>query len=242
MLAVLDSRGRLMPKVEIELSGGQKTMTDVTGRALFIAANQPGPMTAKIEGSGITAATSVVSAENLNLQASPAPLTVQSYPHVMTQHDRFVLEGTGFRNAADSNRISLNGEPCLVVASSPVALVVLPGPHLTVGEAQLKIVAKGANAGPFPVSVVALEFSGPASAVDAGSTGKLILHARGTELPLIVEIRNVSPKVIRLTQGNVQRVKTSGGPDNIVPVEVNFVTDGNYFVLARLISVDTHRN
>jgi hypothetical protein len=242
MLAVLDSRGRLMPKVEVEISGGQKTMTDVTGRGLFIAANQPGPMTAKIEGLGVTASANVVSPENLNARGSPMPLSVQSYPRVMTQHDRFILEGTGFRNAADSNHISLNGEPCLVVASSPVSLVVLPGPRVAVGEAQLKIVADGANAGAFPISVVALEFSGPATAVDAGSTGKLILHARGTELPLIVEIRNGSPKVIRLAQGNVQRIKTSGGADNIAPVEVNFVTDGNYLVLARLISVDTHRN
>jgi lysylphosphatidylglycerol synthetase-like protein (DUF2156 family) len=240
MLAVLDSRGRLMPKVEVEISGGQKTVTDVTGRALFIAANQPGPMTAKIASLGITAATNVVSAENLSAGASS--LIVRTFPRVMTQHDRFVLEGTGFRNPADSNHITLTGEPCLVVASSPVALVVLPGPHVAVGEAQLKIAAEGANAGPFPVSVVALEFSGPASAVDAGSTGKLILHARGTDLPLIVEIRNGSPKVIRLAQGNVQRVETSGGADNIAPVDVNFMTDGNYFVSARLISVDRHRN
>ncbi|HEX3372047.1 MAG TPA: hypothetical protein VHS08_05985, partial [Candidatus Acidoferrales bacterium] len=63
MLAVLDARGRLMPKVEVELSGGQKTVTDVTGRALFIAANQPGPMTAKIASLGITAATNVVPPE-----------------------------------------------------------------------------------------------------------------------------------------------------------------------------------
>lgn len=242
MLAVLDSRGRLMPKVEVELSGGQKTMTDVTGRALFIAAKQPGPMTAKIEGLGTTAATDVLSPENLNPEQSGAPLVVQAYPNVMTQHERFVLQGTGFRTAADSNHVSLNGEPCLVVASSPVALVVLPGPRVAIGAAQLKIGAESATAGPFSVSVVALEFSGPASAVDAGSTGKLILHARGTELPLLVEIRNGAPKVIRLTQGNVQRVRTSGGADNAVPVEVNFLTDGNYMVLARLISAETRKN
>jgi hypothetical protein len=160
----------------------------------------------------------------------------------MTQHDRFVLEGTGFHNTADSNHISLNGDPCLVVASSPIALVALPGPHVAVGDAQLKISTEGANAGPFAVSVVALEISGPTSAVDAGSTGKLMLHARGTDLPLIVEIRNGSPKVIRLTEGNVQRVKTSGGADNIATVEVNFMTDGNYFVSARLISANNRRN
>jgi hypothetical protein len=38
----------------------------------------------------------------------------------------------------------------------------------------------------------------------------------------------------------VQRVKTSGGDQNIAPVEVQFVTDGNYLVLARLISAISH--
>jgi hypothetical protein len=39
----------------------------------------------------------------------------------------------------------------------------------------------------------------------------------------------------------VQRVKTSGGDENIAPVEVKFVTDGNYTVSARLISANPRR-
>jgi hypothetical protein len=45
--------------------------------------------------------------------------------------------------------------------------------------------------------------------------------------------------VIQLSKGNVQRVKTSGGEENIAPVEVKFVTGGNYSVSARFISADT---
>jgi hypothetical protein len=241
MLAVLDSRGRLMPKVEVELSDGQKVTTDVAGRALFNAASQPGPMVAKIEGRAITFSTSVISPENIRPREFSGTVTVSSYPHALTLQDRFVLEGTGFRSEADSNHISLNGDPCLVIASSPVSLVALPGPRGLIGDAQLTVVAGGTKAGSFPVSVVALEFSGPGNAVDAGSTGKLILRARGTTLPLIVEVRNGSPGVIRLTQGNVQRIKTSGGEENIAPIEVNFVTDGNYSVTARLISAENRR-
>ena len=242
MLAVLDSRGRLMPKIEVELSGGQKVTTDVTGRALFNAINQPGTLVAKVVNQNVTSSTNVVAAENATSPDSAGAAIVNIYPHVMTQHDRFVLEGTGFRSEADSNRISLNGEPCLVVASSPVSLVVLPGPRVPVGDAKLKIVAGGTDVGPLPVTVVALEFSGPSAAVDAGSTGKLILHARGTTLPLTVEVRNGSPRVIRLTQGNVQRIKTTGGEENMATIEVNFVTDGNYFVSARLIFADNRGN
>jgi hypothetical protein len=242
MLAVVDSRGRLMPKVEVELSGGQIVTTDVTGRALFIATTQPGSLIAKIESQGIAATANVVAPENAGSRESSPAITLNFYPRVIAQHDRFVLEGTGFRSEADSNHISLNGESCLVVASSPLSLVVLPGLRVPVGDANLKILAGGTDVGAFPVSVVALEFSGPSSAVNAGSTGKLILRARGTTLSLAVEVRNGSPRVIRLTQGNVQRIKTSGGEENIAPIDVNFVTDGNYFVSARLISAEDRRN
>jgi hypothetical protein len=96
----------------------------------------------------------------------------------------------------------------------------------------------GIDAGQFPVSAVLLEFSGPVEAVNAGSSGELILHAHGTTEPLILEVRNGSPGVIQLSKGNVQRLKTSGGGENIAPVEVKFVTGGNYSVSARLISTD----
>ena len=241
-LAVLDSHGRLMPKVEVELSDGQKVTTDVTGRALFHATSQPGSLVAKIEGTGITFAATVISPENLPRRDAAAAVIVSRYPQVLSMQDRFVLEGAGFRSEADNNHISLNGDPCLVVASSPVSLVVLPGPHGLIGDAKLKVVAGGADAGSFPVSVVALEFSGPSSGANAGSSGNLILRALGTTLPLIVEIRNGSPRVIRLTQGNLQRIKTSGGEDNIAPIDVIFVTDGNYSVTARLISAEYRRN
>jgi hypothetical protein len=91
------------------------------------------------------------------------------------------------------------------------------------------------DAGKFPVSAVLLEFSGPTEAVDAGSTGKLILNVHGTTEPLLVEVRNGSPAVIQLSKGNVERVQTSGGDVNSAPVEVKFLTGGNYYVTARLL-------
>jgi IPT/TIG domain-containing protein len=239
-LAVLDSQGRLMPNVAVELSGDQKVTTDVTGRALFKAPQEQGAFSARISGQTISASTIVIAPEDSSLHAAPgeqpAGGSVFSYPLFLAIHDRFTLEGAGFRGAADSNRVYLNGEPCLVVASSPVSLVVLPGPRVPVGEVQLRVAVAGIDAGSFPVSAVMLEFSGPAEAVVAGSTGKLVLHVWGTTAPLPVEIRNGSPGVIQLTEGNVQRLVSSGGDQNIAPVEVNFVTGGNYSVFARLLS------
>jgi hypothetical protein len=244
-LAVLDAQGRLLPNIVVEISGGQKVTTDVTGRALFEAPEQTGTMVAQVSGKSVSATATVMASqdpapESASLGPS-AEVMVDSYPHIVTLHDRSTLEGTGFRGIADSNHVSLNGDPCLVLASSPVSLVALPSPHIPVGEVNLHVMVAGIDAGPFGVSAVLLEFSGPTDAVNAGSTGKLVLRAHGTTEPLILEVRNGSPGVIQLSNGNVQRVKTSGGDQNIAPVEVKFVTGGNYFVSARLISADSRQ-
>ncbi len=237
---MIDSQGRLLPNVAVELAGGQKVTTDVTGRAPFTAPDALGTLIAKIAGRNVTASTNVVAAQDSRSgeasAGNPGGVKLTSYPHVLAIHDRFVLEGSGFRGAADSNHVYLNGDPCLVVAASPDSLVVLPGPRAEIGDFNLRVTVAGIDAGPFPVSAVMLEFSGPAQAADAGSSGKLILHAHGTTEPLVVEVRNGSPGVIQLSKGNVQRVKTSGGEENIAPIEVKFVTGGNYSVSARLVS------
>jgi hypothetical protein len=238
-LAVFDSQGRLLSNIEVNLTGGQKVTTDATGRALFKAPGVPGSLIAKTTRAGITSSTRVVASENPDPQmTSPGPsgsAKVVSYPHVMAIHDRFALEGAGFRGAADSNHVSLNGDPCLVVAASPVSLVVLPGPSVPVGDVTLDVTVAGTEAGQFPVSAVLLEISGPSEAVNAGSFGKLFVRARGSTEPLMLEVRNGSPGVIQLSKGNIQRIKTSGGDENIAPVEVKFVSGGNYSVSARLI-------
>jgi hypothetical protein len=243
-LAVLDSQGRLLPNVAVELSGGRNAVTDATGRAIFKAPDQPGTLVAKAPGQAVSATAAVVASEDSAPRGAPdgAPGTVQvaSYPHAITIHDRFTLEGAGFRGAADSNHVYLNGDPCLVVASSPVSLVALPGPSVPIGDVSLHVTVGGVDAGQFPVSAVLLEFSGPTEAVNAGSSGKLIVHARGTTEPLLLEVRNGSPGVIQLSKGNVQRLKTSGGNENDAPVDVKFVTGGNYSVSARLLSAIPH--
>jgi len=117
---------------------------------------------------------------------------------------------------------------------------VLPGPRVPIGDVNLQVTIGGIDAGQFSVAAVLLEFSGPTESVNAGSTGELVVHARGTTEPLVLEVRNGSPGVIQLSKGNVQRLKTSGGEQNIAPVEVKFVTGGNYSVSARLIAPISH--
>lgn len=239
-LAVLDYQGRLLPNIAVELSTGQKVTTDATGRAMFHAPDGPGKLRAAAVGGNVTVSAEVLPADEAAIRAAAdgaRPLLgVVSYPRVLASRDRFTLEGVGFRGEADLNHVSLNGDPCLILAASPAALVALPGEHAPVGDATLHVTVAGADAGQFPVSVVFLEFSGPADGASVGSTGQLVLHARGSKQPLALEVRNASPTVIDLTKGNVQRLKTSGGQENAVPVDVKFVTAGNYVVSARLVA------
>jgi hypothetical protein len=239
-LAVLDYQGRLVPNIEVELSSGEKVTTDMTGRAIFPAMAAPGKLRAVTSGGKVTASIEILSADNPGSQIpsdrSDAGGIAFSYPRVLATHDRFTLEGAGFRGRADLNHVTLNGDPCLILAASPAGLVVLPGAHVPVGQATLRVAVAGTDAGQFPVSVVLLEFSGPTEEVNAGSASQLVLRARGTTQPLVLEVRNASPTVIQLTKGDVQRFKTSGGDENVAPVDVKFVTAGNYVVSARLVS------
>lgn len=244
-LAVLDAQGRLLSGVVVELPEGQWVTTDSTGRAIFLAMDHPGLVVARVAAGQIATTAMVVAparpASTPGAGESSLPAKLVSYQRVLAIHDRFILQGTGFRAAADANHVYLNGDPCLVVASSPLGLVALPGPGVPVGDVTLHVTAGGVDAGQFPVSAVLLEFSGPAEAPNAGSTGQLIVRARGTTEPLLVEVRNGSPAVIQLSQGNLQRLKTSGGEENIAPVEMKFVSDGNYSVSARLVQPEEVR-
>src|ERR1700693_2243617 len=114
-LAVLDSQGRLLPNIAVELSGGQVVTTDVTGRALFNATDLSGTLVAKISGPAISASATVMTSEdsgtNVTSRGIPGRVNVVSYPHIVAIHDRFTLEGSGFRGAADSNHAYLNDDP-----------------------------------------------------------------------------------------------------------------------------------
>jgi len=231
-----------MPGVEVKISGGQKVVTDSTGRAFFIAPNDPGPVTAEISGQGIAASSMAITGKEMPPQSAPegdAPvLRVTYYPRVLAIRDRFAIAGRGFRGAAEADHVYLGDQPCLVVAASPVSLVVLPGPHIPIGAITLRVSADGRDTGPIPVTGVLLDFSGPADAPTAGGDGKLILHVHGTTEPLAVEVRNFSPEIIRLLHGNPLRLGTSGGEENIAPVELKFLASGNYVVTARLVPAE----
>jgi hypothetical protein len=242
-LAVLDSAGRMLPDAVVELSGGQKVTTDATGRALFTVPGEPGVLTARIPGHDASASTPIVKSADPEPQSSvespSAVVRVLAVPHFISLHDRFAVEGAGFRGEADANRVFLSDQTCLVLASSPVSLVVLPGLHIPIGPINLHVSVAGHDAGLHPVVMVLLEFSGPPEAPSVGAQGKLSVRVRGASERLAVEVRNASPEIIQLSRGNVERVTTSGGERNAAEIEAKFLTSGDYTLTARLIPTDS---
>jgi hypothetical protein len=242
-LAVLDSAGRMLPNVAVELSGGQKVTTDSTGRALFVVPGEPGVLTAQVPGHNVTASAPIVKSADPEPQTSIESLSpavrVLAVPHFISLHDRFTVEGAGFRGEADANRVFLADQACLVLASSPVSLVVLAGLHVPIGTINMRVSVAGQDAGSSPVTMVLLELGGPAEAPPAGAEGKLSVRVRGTRERLAVEVRNASPEIIRLPHGNVERATTSGGERNTAEIETKFLVAGDYTVTARLIPTDS---
>lgn len=230
-LAVLDAAGRLAAGAVVEFSGGQQVTTDATGRATFTAPAEAGVLLARIPGRGMRASATVLVPPSI----APDGVQVFEYPRVVAVSDRVTVDGTGFRGDADENRALLGDQPAFVLAASPIALVLLPGPRTTEGPTQLLIEVGGRSPGPVPLTLVSLELKSRKKQLAEGEKGQLAVRVRGTDQRLVIEARNLTPEIVELPRGNVQRVTTSGGPINAAQIELRGVRMGDFSVSVRLV-------
>ena len=226
-LAVLDSNGRLAAGVKVEF-GGQQVVTDKTGRAYFAA-----PATDRVLFARAAGVTSVALLEPPEAASYEANL---STPSEISVNDHFVIFGGGFRGDADANQVKLDAEKALVLAASPACLVVLPGPNHPPGEAELTVeVAGGKSPAARGVRLVALEFTPPQPTLAPGKRAELTLHVRGSESLLKLRVENLSPGIVQFARGNLQELRTSGGPQNSARIEVRGIRSGDFSFRAHLI-------
>ncbi len=237
-LAVLDANGRLVPGVDLKLSGSGKVTTDGSGRAAFVAPTAPGIFTAEVVENGLTFTTIALPLPH-NVPGSDGkddgpPQVI--FPSIISLHDRFGLDGAGFSGDARLNRVLLGALPALVLAASPVSLVAVPDPNTAVGAAKLVVGVNGRSSDPASVSIVSLKVTGPGKALAAGEKSALTIAVEGSRERLMIEVRNSSPEVVSLPRGNIQRVTTSGGESNAARIELEGVTPGDYSVSAHIVS------
>jgi hypothetical protein len=236
-LAVLDVNGRLTPGVDVTFSNGDRLKTDATGRALFVAPLTPGVIFGSIAGRAGRVTSVVLSPA----EAAAADLGVTSVPRVASISDRFDVLGHGFCGDADANQVSIGGQPALVLASSPLSLVLLPPPEAEPGATTVAISCSKRAGAPFAMTFVELALEADSSPLAHAEHRALRVTVRGSSAKLLLEARNLAPDVADLTGGNpVVRQLSSGGADNAAKFEVVGKKKGSFLISIRLISPSFH--
>jgi len=233
-LAVLDVNGRLTPGATIQFSNGDKVTTDETGRALFVAPLTEGALFASIAGRPGRVATAVLRAREL-----PRGTNVELTPRIASVTDRFELTGSGFCGDADKNDVTVGGEPALVLASSPDALVVLPPMDTAPGLADVSVSCGKQAAVRFQVLLAQLKLEADTSPLQPGQKRTLRVTVSGTQEKIQLEARNLSPEVADLAGGNVTRSSSSGGDMNMAEFFVTGKKHGKFLISIRLVPTMT---
>ncbi len=230
-LAVLDVNGRLTPGVTVNFSNGDKLATDATGRALFVAPLTPGVLFASIAGRAGQVITAVIPPS----EAASSSVEIASAPRVASLTDRFELLGRGFCGDADSNQVSVAGHPALVLASSPVSLVVLPPMDLGPGSAGVNISCANHQAPSFAVAFAALTMEADSSPLKPGEHRALTVRVRGTMAKIGLEARNLAPGIAELSGGSPIRLSSSGGAENFARFDLIGRKNGSFLISIRLV-------
>jgi hypothetical protein len=230
-LAVLDAGGRLVPGASVAFSNGDHVKTDGTGRALFVAPLSPGVIFGSIEKRSGRVTTVILTAE----EASASAIEISSTPRAAILTDRFEILGKGFCGDADANRVTIVGQPAVVLASSPAALVVLPPDELSPGPAAVEISCAKRQAPAFSITFVELTLKADTSPLRPGERRTLTVHVRGATEKVSLEARNLAPKVAELAGGNPVERASSGGPENVARFEVIGQKSGNFLISIRLV-------
>jgi hypothetical protein len=230
-LAVLDVNGRLTAGVTVHFSNGEKYATDATGRALFVAPLNAGIIFGSLPGrAGKVPATILTAAE-----ASAPSLRVTRAPRIASISDRFELAGNGFCGDADSNQVMMGGKQAIVLASSPVSLVVLAPLEQENGAVTVKVSCGRESAPEFSITLVSLELKADSAPMAPGEKRVLTVQVHGSVARVVLEARNLAPEVASLNEKVLVRATSSGGAENIARFELLGKKRGNFLISIRLI-------
>jgi hypothetical protein len=230
-LAVLDTNGRLTPGARIDFSNGDHVTTDTTGRGLFVAPLNPGIISAVIAGRPGRVYTTILTPTD----ASAPSIEISAAPRVATLSDRFDIAGREFCGDADANTVTIAGLPALVLASSPMALVVVPPTELDSGNASVVVSCAKRDSERFSIRFIQLTLEANSSPLAPGDHRPLTVHIKGTTGKIGLEARNLAPDIAELVGGNPARVSSSGGTDNAAQFQLTGKQHGNFVVSIRLL-------
>lgn len=225
-LATLGADHRLVGHVPMELSDGTHLETDATGRVNFTA---PSGSVLIAKSGGGSAATLIDS-----LSTAGASDTI-SAPPFAALHNSFNLCGGGFDGNAEANHVTIDGQPALVLASSPECLVVIPGASAAPGLAEISVEST-ARPEKASLTLVDLIFQPPEPPLTPRAKGLLTVRARGSDRPLRIMVQNESFSVLQFEKGDVQELTTSGGTQNVAELRVQAISSGDFSFRARILA------
>ena len=225
-LAVLGVDGKLAAGVKVDLGDGLSVTTDRTGRALFTAPPSGDYLLAKASGASTAAL--------IDPATGASELKSASLPPVVSVRDRFWICGAGLNSDADANSVRINGKAAVVLAASPVCVVVLAEPNSATGSASISVQTPGVR-WDAATTLVSLEFVAPSPALQPGQKGKLGVRVDGSTEPLRLAVEDRNPGVLRFEGGDVRRLTTSGGAPNVAEINVQAITSGDYSLSSRLM-------
>jgi hypothetical protein len=173
-------------------------------------------------------------------EAEATGLEVTSVPRVASITDRFDVYGRGFCGDADANQVSIGGQRALVLAASPMSLVVLPPLEAEPGAASVTISCGKRAGAPFAMTFVELALEADASPLAHAERRALRVTVRGSSAKLLLEARNLAPDIADLAGGNPAKQLSSGGTDNAAKFEVVGKRKGSFLISIRLVGSNFH--
>ena len=222
----------------MNFSNGDHLVTNVTGRALFVAPLAAGVIYASIGEHGARVYTTILRPA----EAAAPSLEISAAPPFASITDRFEVSGRNFCGDADANKVRVGGQPALVLAASPTTLIILPPEGLATGPASVEVSCLKRDAPHFSVAFVALSLEADSSPLKPGEHRTLTVRARGTASNIPLEARNLAPEVAELRGGNPAHLSTSGGSDNLAQFELTGRQTGNFVVSIRLLPTQAAPN
>jgi len=236
-LAVLSAAGKLQPDTEVVLADGTQVRTDASGRAVFTAPSAEGVFLARLANVSVAASAETAVAPVVpplppgSLQTAAR---ITALPSWVALRDRFAVYGSGFRGDADGNLVRIAGKQALVLAASPVSLVLLANPKAEPGPTTL-VVQPGTGQVSATLTLVDIVIDPALASLPPGRRESFELRVLGTEAQREMEVRNLAPEVLNVNGGNFQQLKTSGGTNNSAPLEVQGRREGDFSLGVRLI-------
>lgn len=215
---VADAAGTFLEGVVVDLGDGRSARTDPFGRVSFRVPRGAQTLLIGLVGTAVAARAWVRDAP------SAAPPRPRLDPPGLVQPGQ--TSAIGWTGGRTGDQIQIDETPAQILASSPTGCVIRTPTDLDSGTHVVQLERDGRVVDVAPLTVVGLQVEPPKRLV-LGQGAAYRVRVTGTELPVRLDVANLSPETVAL-EGEAMGggVSSGGGPDNHARVGVRAVGRG----------------